>query len=116
MNDPPMGPATGQSTTAVLRAYLRSVADTRSTGHATEHSYRPALKMLGVKAVKYGSVFRFNQTNLLFCGRISPRQALRVCSATQVILTPTPRSQLSYKGQTLALHTTIFGSGHGGFG
>ena len=54
--------------------------------------------------------------NPLFCDRISPRQALRVRSATQVILTPPPRSQLSYKGQTLALHTTIFGSGYGGFG
>ena len=46
MNALPMGPATSQSTTAVLRSYLRSVADTRSTGHATEHSYRPALKTL----------------------------------------------------------------------
>ncbi len=37
---------TSQNTTSVLRVYLRSVADTRSTGHATEHSYRPALKVL----------------------------------------------------------------------
>ncbi len=48
--------------------------------------------------------------NLLFCDRIAPRQALRVRSATQVILTPTPRSQLSYKGHSLALPTSIFGS------
>ena len=54
--------------------------------------------------------------NLLFCGRIAPRQALRGRSATQVILTPTPRSQLSYKGHSLALHTSIFGSGYRGFG
>ena len=29
-----------------LRRYLRSVTDTLSTGHATEHSYRPALQEL----------------------------------------------------------------------
>ena len=29
-----------------IRAYLRSIADARSTGQATEHSYRPALKTL----------------------------------------------------------------------
>ena len=32
--------------TSTVRAYLRSIADARSTGQATEHSYRPALKTL----------------------------------------------------------------------
>ena len=34
------------NTLATIRTYLRSAADTRATGYATEYSYRPAEKWL----------------------------------------------------------------------
>ena len=34
------------NTLATIRTYLRSAADTRATGYATEYSYRPAEKRL----------------------------------------------------------------------
>ena len=37
---------TDQDATRAIRTYLRSIEETRSTGLATEHSYRPALKTL----------------------------------------------------------------------
>ena len=67
MNALPERPATGQNTTAALRAYLRSVADTRSSGYATEHSYRPALKTL-IEALGGKATRAINEPSHVECG------------------------------------------------
>ena len=58
---------TNQYKPGALRAYLRSVADTYSTGHATEHSYRPALKTL-VEALGGEGTTALNEPAHVECG------------------------------------------------
>ena len=58
---------TNQNATSAFRAYLRSVADTRSTGEATEHSYRPALKTL-VETLGVEGTNALNEPAQVECG------------------------------------------------
>ena len=58
---------TNQNTLSTIRAYLRSVRDTRATGHATEHSYRPALEEL-VEMLGGGGVKALNEPSHVECG------------------------------------------------
>jgi hypothetical protein len=50
-----------------LRAYLRDVRDIRRKGNATEHSYRPALKVL-LEALRGGIVATNEPTHRTDCG------------------------------------------------
>ena len=45
-----------------------------------------------------------------------PGKCYECARQRRLFLTPTRRSHLSYKGHSLALHTSIFGSGYRGFG
>ncbi len=58
---------TDRNTTGALRAYLRSLDDARSTGLATEHSYRPALKTL-VETLGGRGVAALNEPTHVECG------------------------------------------------
>ena len=58
---------TSQNDTSAIRAYLRSIAETRSTGRATEHSYRPALKTL-LEALGGGGTTALNEPSHVECG------------------------------------------------
>ena len=58
---------TSQNATSAIRAYLRSIAETRSTGRATEHSYRPALKTL-LEALGGGGTTALNEPSHVECG------------------------------------------------
>ena len=58
---------TSQNTLSAIRAYLRSIADTRATGHATEHSYRPALEGL-IEMLGGGGVKALNEPSHVECG------------------------------------------------
>ena len=56
-----------QNPTTSLRAYVRLIAETRSTGHATEHSYRPALKSL-LEALGDEGTKALNEPSYVECG------------------------------------------------
>ena len=58
---------TGQYTTTTTRGYLRSIEETLSTGLATEHSYRPALKEL-VEALGGDGMKAVNEPTHVECG------------------------------------------------
>ena len=58
---------TSQNTLSAIRAYLRSIADTRATGHATEHSYRPALEE-HIETLGGGGVKALNEPSHVECG------------------------------------------------
>jgi hypothetical protein len=58
---------TSQNTLSAIRAYLRSIADTRATGHATEHSYRPALEG-HIETLGGGGVKALNEPSHVECG------------------------------------------------
>ena len=58
---------TGQNTLSTIRAYLGSVRDTRATGHATEHSYRPALEEL-VETLGDDGMKALNEPSQVACG------------------------------------------------
>ena len=58
---------TSQNTLNAIRAYLRSVRDIRATGHATEHSYRPALEGL-IEMLGGGGVKALNEPSHVECG------------------------------------------------
>ena len=52
---------------STVRGYLRSIADTHATGHATEHSYRPALQTL-IEALGGDGVKALNEPSHVECG------------------------------------------------
>ena len=56
-----------QNPTTSLRAYVRLIAETRATGHATEHSYRPALKSL-LEALGDEGTKALNEPSHVECG------------------------------------------------
>ncbi len=58
---------TNQDAASAIRAYLRSIEETRSTGLATEHSYRPALKTL-VEALGGEGTTALNEPAHVECG------------------------------------------------
>ena len=58
---------TSQNTSSAIRAYLRSVRDTRATGHATEHSYRPAFAEL-IETLGGGGTTALNEPSQVECG------------------------------------------------
>ena len=58
---------TSKDPVAGLHQYLRSVNDTRSTGYATEHSYRPALKTL-IETVGRKGTNAINEPSHVECG------------------------------------------------
>ena len=58
---------TSQNTLSAIRAYLRSIADTRATGHATEHSYRPVLEG-HIETLGGGGVKALNEPSHVECG------------------------------------------------
>ena len=58
---------TSQNTLSAIRAYLRSIADTQATGHATEHSYRPALEGL-IETLGGGGAKALNEPSHVECG------------------------------------------------
>ncbi len=58
---------TTQNTLTAMRAYLRTVADTQATGHATEHSYRPALQTL-IEALGGDGTKALNEPSHAECG------------------------------------------------
>ena len=60
---------TSQNTNTLnaIRTYLRAVADTRATGHATEHSYRPALKTL-IETLGGNGMKALNEPSHVECG------------------------------------------------
>ena len=58
---------TSQNKLSAIRAYLRSVRDTRATGHATEHSYRPACAEL-IETLGGGGTKALNEPSQVKCG------------------------------------------------
>ena len=58
---------TNQNILDASRAYLRAVRDTRATGHATEHSYRPALEQF-VETVGGSETKALNEPSHVECG------------------------------------------------
>ena len=58
---------TSQNTSTAMRAYLRTVADTQATGHATEQSYRPALQTL-IEALGGDGTRALNEPSHAECG------------------------------------------------
>ena len=58
---------TSKDPVAGLHQYLRSINDTRSTGYATEHSYRPALKTL-IETVGRKGTNAINEPSHVECG------------------------------------------------
>ena len=58
---------TSQNKLSAIRAYLRSVRDTRATGHATEHSYRPAFAEL-IETLGGGGMKALNEPTQVECG------------------------------------------------
>ena len=56
-----------QNRMSTVRGYLRSIADTHATGHATEHSYRPALQTL-IEALGGDGVKALNEPSHVECG------------------------------------------------
>ena len=58
---------TRQQASNAIRSYVRSIADTRSTGHATEHSYRPALQAL-IQEFGGAGVRALNEPSHVDCG------------------------------------------------
>ena len=58
---------TSQNPTTTSRAYVRLIAETRATGHATEHSYRPALKSL-LEALGGDGTKALNEPSHVECG------------------------------------------------
>ena len=58
---------TSQHALSAARAYLRLVRDTLATGHATEHSYRPALKQF-VETLGGSVTKALNEPSHVECG------------------------------------------------
>ena len=58
---------TKQQASSAIRSYVRSIADTRATGYATEHSYRPALQML-IQEVGGDGTRALNEPSHVECG------------------------------------------------
>lgn len=58
---------TSRNTSNIIRPYLRSISDTRATGHATEHSYRPALKSL-IETLGGDGMRAHNEPSHVECG------------------------------------------------
>ena len=56
-----------ETVSGALRTYRRAVSETLATGHATEHSYRPALKAL-VEALGRNRVRAINEPSHVACG------------------------------------------------
>ena len=58
---------TNQHTLRDIRGFLRSIADTHATGRATEHSYRPALKLL-IETLGGDGMRALNEPSHVECG------------------------------------------------
>ncbi len=63
----PIAIVTPQDALSAIKSYVRSVQDTRSTGQATEHSYRPALQSL-VEHLGGTGVRALNEPAHVACG------------------------------------------------
>lgn len=59
--------AENQRLATILREYLRALNDTRASGVATEHTYRPALKEL-IESLGRGTVVALNEPSQVACG------------------------------------------------
>ncbi len=58
---------TNQTVAAAFRDYCREIEQTRATGQATEHSYRPALQKL-IQDLEGGDVRAINEPTSVACG------------------------------------------------
>ena len=58
---------TSQNARGALGEYRRLIEETRSTGHATEHTYRPALKLL-IETLGGQGVKALNEPSHVDCG------------------------------------------------